>query len=100
MTRLPGRGDQRDWRAWAGLRDTVLHSVGESYCWRTRGSGVLWLTMKQNPKRKPPNRLKVRHTVYLEPELSKQLVARSALTGALPTEIVRRALRDYLKRVK
>jgi len=56
--------------------------------------------MKQNPKRKPPNRLKVRHTVYLEPELSKQLATRSALTGALPTEIVRRALRDYLKRTK
>jgi len=35
-----------------------------------------WLTM----------RLKVRHTVYLEPELSKKLLARSKKTGALPTE--------------
>jgi hypothetical protein len=43
-------------------------------------------------------RLKVRHTVYLEPELSKKLLARSKKTGALPTEIVRRALREYLKR--
>jgi hypothetical protein len=45
-------------------------------------------------------RLKVRHTVYLEPDLSKKLLARSKKTGALPTEIVRRALREYLKRVK
>jgi hypothetical protein len=50
--------------------------------------------------RKPPVRLKVRHTVYLEPEMSKQLLARSAKTGAMPTEIVRRALRDYLKKAK
>jgi len=60
----------------------------------------LWLTVATKPKRKPPNRLKIRHTVYLEPELSKQLAARSALTGAMPTEIVRRALREYLKRTK
>jgi hypothetical protein len=51
-------------------------------------------------KRKLPNRLKVRHTVYLEPELSKRLAAHSHLTGVLPTEIVRRALREYLKRAK
>jgi hypothetical protein len=56
--------------------------------------------MPTKSKRKPPNRLKIRHTVYLEPDLSRQLAARSALTGALPTEIVRRALRDYLKREK
>jgi len=45
-------------------------------------------------------RIKVRHTVYLDPPLSKALLARSAKTGALPTEIVRRALREYLKRAK
>jgi Ribbon-helix-helix domain len=43
-------------------------------------------------------RLKVRHTVYLEPALSKTLLAASKKTGAKPTEIVRRALRVYLKR--
>lgn len=45
-------------------------------------------------------RLKVRHTVYLEPELSKKLLARSKKTGAMPTEIVRRALREYLKKAR
>jgi hypothetical protein len=45
-------------------------------------------------------RIKVRHTVYLEPDLSKKLLAHSKKTGALPTEIVRRALREYLKRSK
>jgi hypothetical protein len=50
--------------------------------------------------RKPPKRNKIRHTVYLEPELSKKLMARSQFTGAMPTEIVRRALREYLKRAK
>jgi predicted transcriptional regulator len=44
--------------------------------------------------------MKIRHTVYLEPELSKKLKDRSMLTGAPPTEIVRRALREYLKRAK
>ena len=52
--------------------------------------GVWWLTM----------RLKIRHTVLSEPDLSKKLLARSKKTGALPTEIVRRALRAYLKRAK
>jgi hypothetical protein len=45
-------------------------------------------------------RLKIRHTVYLEPELSKKLLARSKQTGAPPTEIVRRALREYLRKEK
>jgi hypothetical protein len=45
-------------------------------------------------------RLKIRHTVYLEPELSKKLLARSKKTGAMPTELVRRALREYLKKVR
>ena len=45
-------------------------------------------------------RLKVRHTVYLEPELSKKLLARSKKTGAPPTELVRRALREYLKKAR
>ncbi|HXJ11725.1 MAG TPA: ribbon-helix-helix domain-containing protein [Candidatus Limnocylindrales bacterium] len=45
-------------------------------------------------------RIKVRHVVYLEPDQSKKLMARSKKTGALPTEIVRRALREYLKRAK
>jgi len=43
---------------------------------------------------------KIRHTVYLEPELSKQLLARSKKTGAMPTELVRRALREYLKKAR
>ena len=45
-------------------------------------------------------RIKIRHTVYLDPDLSKKLLARSKKTGALPTEIVRRALREYLKKAK
>jgi hypothetical protein len=45
-------------------------------------------------------RFKIRHTVYLEPDLSKKLLARSKKTGAMPTEIVRRALRQYLKVAK
>jgi hypothetical protein len=45
-------------------------------------------------------RVEVRHTVYVDPDLGKRLLARSTQTGALPTEIVRRALREYLKRVK
>ena len=45
-------------------------------------------------------RHKVRHTVYLEKELSKKLLKRSEDTGAKPTEIVRRALREYLKRAR
>jgi hypothetical protein len=48
----------------------------------------------------PTKRNKVRHTIYLEPEQSKKLMAWSAKTGALPTELVRRALREYLKRTK
>jgi hypothetical protein len=45
-------------------------------------------------------RLKVRHTVYLDPDLSRKLLARSKKTGALPTELVRRALHEYLKKAK
>jgi hypothetical protein len=43
---------------------------------------------------------KLRHVVYLEPDLSKKLLDRSKKTGAPPTEIVRRALREYLKKTK
>jgi len=49
---------------------------------------------------KQPRRFKIRHTVYLEPDLSKKLLSLSDITGAKPTELVRRALREYLKRAK
>jgi hypothetical protein len=32
-------------------------------------------------------RIKVRHTVYLDPDLSKKLLAQTKRTGALPTEM-------------
>jgi hypothetical protein len=44
--------------------------------------------------------VKIRHVIYLDPDLSKKLLSQSDKTGAKPTEIVRRALREYLKRAK
>jgi len=51
-------------------------------------------------KRKAVKRVKIRHVVYLDPKMSKELLALRDKTGALPTEIVRRALGEYLKRAK
>ena len=43
-------------------------------------------------------RQKVRHTIYLEKKMSVQLMQLSEKTGAKPTEIVRRALAEYLQK--
>jgi hypothetical protein len=42
-------------------------------------------------------RLKQRHVIYLEPELSAKLLERSRKASIAPTEIVRQALRKFLK---
>ncbi len=47
---------------------------------------------------KKPNRNKVRRVAYLEPKQDTQLLALSAKTGATPTELMRRALAEYLKK--
>jgi len=71
----------------------IKGTIGSSY--RTAHHSACW----KSPST-PTSAMKKRTTIFLDPQQLKQLQAVSTKTGAPVSELIRRAINDYLKKRK